>query len=49
MIDLDVHRMDLRFTLLLFVMLGILAFCVKPAHSTNEYINLKGIVLNDIS
>ena len=45
MIDLDIHRMDLRFTLLLFVMLGILAFCVKPAHSDD----LKGVVLNDIS
>lgn len=31
--------MDLRFTLLLFVMLGLLAFFVKPAHAANEYLN----------
>ena len=41
--------MDLRFTLLLFIMLGILAFCVKPAHSTNDYLKLERASLYDLS
>ena len=40
---MEVLRMNYYFTGILIVLMTLLAFCVKPAHSKNEYLNDYGV------
>ena len=40
---MEVLRMNYYFTGVLIVLMTLLAFCVKPAHSKNEYLNEYGV------
>jgi len=45
---MEVLRMNYYFTGILIVLMTLLAFCVKPAHSKNEYLNEYGVRCGEI-
>ena len=45
---MEIARMNYYFTGILIVLMTLLAFCVKPAHSKNEYLNEYGVRCGEV-